>query len=131
MDQMEPPVAKLTLLLAALFGATGVALGALAAHGLKAKLAQNLLEAFKTGVHYQQVHALALLGIGLLALHVGQSRALSVSASMMVVGIVFFSGSLYWLALGGPRWLGPVTPLGGTLLIGAWIALAVAVLKIP
>ncbi|WP_353056868.1 DUF423 domain-containing protein [Microbulbifer sp. MLAF003] len=59
-------MAKLYLVLAALFGASGVALGAFGAHGLRDKVTENLLEAYKTGVQYQMLHALALLGVALL-----------------------------------------------------------------
>ncbi|MDP5210490.1 DUF423 domain-containing protein [Microbulbifer sp. 2205BS26-8] len=119
-------MAKLYLLLAALFGASGVALGAFAAHGLRDKVAESLLEAFKTGVQYQMVHTLALFGVALLIQSRGERLSLLLSGAFFVAGMVFFSGSLYALTLGGPRWLGPVTPLGGVLMIAGWIALFVA-----
>ncbi|WOX04088.1 DUF423 domain-containing protein [Microbulbifer pacificus] len=121
-------MAKLYLLLAAFFGGTGVVLGAFGAHGLRNKVAENLLEAYKTGVHYQLIHALALIGIALLIQQVGAKTSLIVSGALFAIGILFFSGSLYGLTFGGPRWLGPITPLGGTLMIGGWIALFIAAL---
>ena len=121
-------MAKLYLLLSAFFGGTGVMLGAFGAHGLRNKVAENLLEAYKTGVHYQMVHALALIGIAILIHQLGAKTSLLVSGALFVIGILFFSGSLYGLTFGGPRWLGPITPLGGTLMIGGWIALFVAAL---
>ena len=121
-------MAKLYLLLAAFFGGTGVILGAFGAHGLRNKVADNLLEAYKTGVHYQMIHALALIGIGLLINQIGEKTSLIVSGALFAVGILFFSGSLYGLTFGGPRWLGPITPLGGALMIGGWIALFIAAL---
>ncbi|WP_105102490.1 DUF423 domain-containing protein [Microbulbifer pacificus] len=121
-------MAKLYLLLAALFGGTGVVLGAFGAHGLRNKVAENLLEAYKTGVHYQMIHALALIGIALLIQQLGAKTSLIVSGALFAVGILFFSGSLYGLTFGGPRWLGPITPLGGALMIGGWIALFFAAL---
>ena len=122
-------MAKLYLLLAALFGGTGVMLGAFGAHGLRNKVTENLLEAFKTGVHYQMIHALALIGIAILIQQVGVRTSLVVSGALFAIGILFFSGSLYGLTFGGPRWLGPVTPLGGSLMIGGWIALFIAALN--
>ena len=122
-------MAKLYLLLAAFFGGTGVMLGAFGAHGLRNKVAENLLEAYKTGVHYQMIHALALIAVAVLIHQVGAKTSLIVSGALFVIGVLFFSGSLYGLTFGGPRILGPITPLGGTLLIGGWIALFIAALN--
>ncbi|WP_295803287.1 DUF423 domain-containing protein [uncultured Microbulbifer sp.] len=119
-------MAKLYLLLAAFFGGTGVILGAFGAHGLRNKVAENLLEAFKTGVHYQMIHALALIGVAILIHQIGAKTSLVVSGALIAIGILLFSGSLYGLTFGGPRWLGPITPLGGTLMIGGWVALFIA-----
>ncbi|MCQ3830082.1 DUF423 domain-containing protein [Microbulbifer elongatus] len=122
-------MAKLYLLLSAFFGGTGVILGAFGAHGLRDKVADNLLEAYKTGVHYQMIHALALIAVAVLIHQVGAKTSLIVSGALFAIGILFFSGSLYGLTFGGPRILGPITPLGGTLLIGGWIALFIAALN--
>ncbi|GAB2904020.1 DUF423 domain-containing protein [Microbulbifer echini] len=119
-------MAKVYLLLAALFGASGVALGAFGAHGLRGKVTDSLLEAYKTGVQYQMIHALALLGVALLIQSWGDRLSLTLSGAFFVFGLVFFSGSLYALALGGPRWLGPITPIGGLLMIAGWVALFIA-----
>ncbi|WP_444934491.1 DUF423 domain-containing protein [Microbulbifer sp. JTAC008] len=116
-------MAKLYLLLCAFFGASGVALGAFGAHGLRGKVAENLLEAYKTGVQYQMIHALALFGVVLLMQNWGNRLSLTLSGALFTFGIIFFSGSLYVLALGGPRWLGPITPLGGLMMIAGWVAL--------
>ncbi|MBB3061654.1 DUF423 domain-containing protein [Microbulbifer rhizosphaerae] len=124
-------MAKLYLLLAAFLGGTGVVLGAFGAHGLRGKIAENLLEAYKTGVLYQMLHALALFGIALLIRHWGEKTSLLVSGGLFALGVLLFSGSLYALAFGGPRWLGPVTPLGGLAMIGGWTALFVAALNLP
>jgi uncharacterized membrane protein YgdD (TMEM256/DUF423 family) len=114
--------------MAALFGATGVALGAFGAHGLKKILAPDHLDqlaTFETGVRYQMIHALALFLIALLIeRHPG--RAASASGWLFTAGIVLFSGSLYLLGGLGWKWLGPVTPLGGLSFIAGWIALLVA-----
>lgn len=120
---------KLYLLLASFLGGTGVILGAFGAHGLRGKVAENLLEAYKTGVLYQLVHALALFGVALLLLQWSERTSLLVSGALFAVGVLLFSGSLYALALGGPRWLGPITPLGGLAMIGGWVALFVAALN--
>lgn len=114
------------LLLAGFFGLTGVALGAFAAHGLKSRLGADYLAVFQTGVHYQLIHALALIGVSLLALHV-PSRLLGAAGGLFVLGIVLFSGSLYLLTLTGIGKLGIITPFGGTAFLAGWICLILAV----
>jgi len=121
--------AKLLILLGAVAGAAGVVLGAFGAHALKARLAPDLLAAWQTAVQYHFWHALGLVAIGILALHLPASAALKWAGWLMVAGLVLFSGSLYALALTGVRTLGAVTPVGGLAWIAAWVLLAVAVLK--
>ena len=108
---------------AAIFGATGVALGAFGAHALRDRLDESSMQAFEIGVRYQMIHALALLGCALLATRFDAS-SLKIGFWLFSIGIVLFSGSLYGLAMFGWRFLGPVTPIGGVLLIGGWISLA-------
>ena len=125
-----PPTAKLFILLGALAGAAGVALGAFGAHALKARLAPDVLAIWQTAVQYHFWHALGLVAIGILiALALPGSVILRWAGWLMVAGIVLFSGSLYALALTGVRALGAVTPFGGVAWIVAWVLLAVAVLK--
>lgn len=113
------------LLLAAFFGLTGVALGAFAAHGLKNRLGAEYLAVFQTGVHYQLIHALALFGVALLALH-APSRLLTAAGGFFTLGVVLFSGSLYLLTLTGASKLGIITPIGGTAFLAGWICLLVS-----
>lgn len=95
-----------------------VALGAFGAHALKPELLANeSVEVWKTAVQYQMWHALALL---LFAHMAGQGWAARVLPFCFGLGILCFCGSLYWLALSGPKWLGPITPLGGLLLMLGW-----------
>ena len=89
---------RVFLMLAAFFGFTGVALGAFAAHGLKSRLSEQYLAVFHTGVTYQLVHTLALLGVALLATQL-QSRLVTWAGLCFAVGIVLFSGSLYLFSL--------------------------------
>ncbi len=114
---------KLYLTVAALTGFLAVALGAFAAHGLQARLTDQLLTTFQTGVQYHMYHALALLGVGILSIHYPGSTALRVSGLLFILGILVFSGSLYILALSGIRWLGAITPIGGVALLAGWSAL--------
>jgi uncharacterized membrane protein YgdD (TMEM256/DUF423 family) len=122
------PMPKLFLILAAVNAILAVALGAFAAHTLKARLSADMLATFQTGVQYQMYHALALLGVGLLAMHY-PAVTLRNSGFLFLAGMVFFSGSLYALSLSGIRWLGAFTPLGGLAFLLGWALLAWAVYK--
>ena len=115
--------ARLALIAGSLFMALAVALGAFGAHALKARLAPEMLAIWHTGVTYHAWHALALILLGLLMLHASDSAALRYAAWLFVAGIVLFGGSLYLLALGAPRWLGAVTPVGGLCFIAGWAVL--------
>ena len=126
----------------AVLGGLAVTLGAFAAHGLdtyfaekyqgetrvkagvELPAAQKYLADFKTGADYQMIHALALIGVGLL-LQKRSSKSLQVAAWSFVLGVLLFSGSLYILTTTGQRWWGMVTPLGGLLLIVGWVAFAI------
>jgi len=122
--------ANLFLAAGALLGATGVVLGAFGAHALAARLSESNLGVWDTAVSYQLTHALALLAVGiLLRVSAAGSTALTVAGWGFLVGVLLFSGSLYLLALGGPRLLGPVTPLGGVAFVLGWVALLVAALR--
>ncbi|MEQ5800580.1 DUF423 domain-containing protein [Halomonas sp. H10-9-1] len=115
-------------LVAALSGALVVVAGAFGAHALEGQLAPRLAAAFATGVRYQAWHTLALLAV--LAWRAscpiaGQRLAMGLWAS----GSTLFSGSLYAMALTGATGLGMITPIGGVLMIGGWLALAGAVLR--
>jgi uncharacterized membrane protein YgdD (TMEM256/DUF423 family) len=124
-----PSTAKLFLAIGSINAALGVLCGAFGAHALKTRLSADLLAAWQTGVHYQLVHALGLLVVGLAAHHLASSASLKWSGWLMFTGIVLFSGSLYLLSITGMRWAGLITPLGGVSFIAAWILLAVAAVK--
>lgn len=117
-----------TLAIAALLLALASACGAFGAHALKTHLAAERLQLWETAVRYHFYHALGLLGVGL-ALRSLAGGALRIAAALIVVGIVLFSGSLYALALGAPRALGLLTPLGGLAWIAAWTLFAWAMLR--
>ena len=101
-----------------------VAAGAFGAHGLKAILSADMLVVWQTAVHYQMVHALALLGLGILMTQWADAPLLPRAAITMLVGIIIFSGSLYALALTGITWLGAITPIGGLAFLLSWAMLA-------
>jgi uncharacterized membrane protein YgdD (TMEM256/DUF423 family) len=116
--------ARLALVLASLLAAAAVAAGAFGAHALKARLSADLLGVWQTAVLYHALHAVALLGVGLLLLARPELGAARLAAWLFVAGIVLFSGSLYALSLTGVRPLGAITPFGGLAMIAGWLALA-------
>ena len=111
------------ILCGAVLGAAGVCLGAFGAHALSDVLSARGAQVWDTAVQYQLVHALALVFAGTLRNH-SAGRAPLIAGWCFALGVLFFSGSLYLLALGGPSVLGPVTPLGGLAFIVGWLALA-------
>jgi Uncharacterized small membrane protein len=110
---------------AGIFGLTGVALGAFGAHALKARLAAaGMTDSWDTAVQYHLIHSVALLALAAWASSSATlTRPYRIAAWTWIVGVVLFSGSIYVLALGGPRALGPVTPVGGVLLLIGWASL--------
>ena len=112
----------------AVSAAISVAAGAFGAHGLRGKISDEMLAVFETGARYQMYHALGLILIGIVLIN-RPSSALNTAGWLMTAGTILFSGSLYGLALGGPRFLGPITPLGGTAFMIAWGTFAYAVLR--
>jgi len=115
---------KVVLTIAAISGLLAVIFGAFGAHVLKGILSPEMLETYKTGVQYQFYHTFALLAVGIL-MNFNQSKALIWSATLFMIGMILFSGSLYVLAISGVKALGIITPFGGVTWIAAWILLFV------
>lgn len=118
---------RIFLMFAGVFGALGVAAGAFGAHALRDRLGAELMSTWETAVLYHLLHAVALL---LLAVGVDRADAghswFAAAGWLWVAGIILFSGSLYALSLGGPRLLGPITPIGGVAFVFGWSCLVVA-----
>ena len=106
-------------IIAAALGALAVMFGAFGAHALRGQLDAVSLQVWHTAVDYHFWHALALLGLA----GAPASRWRSGGSIAFGVGIVLFCGSLYALALGAPRWIGAITPIGGLAFITGWICL--------
>lgn len=121
--------AKLFVVFGAIAGAIGVMLGAFGAHAMKSRLSPDLLAVWQTAVQYHLWHALALVAIGLVAIQLPASAPLKWAGWLMLAGVAIFSGTLYLLALTGARWLGAITPIGGTAMIVAWLLFAWAVVR--
>jgi len=126
------------LLIASFFGASGVALGALGAHALKEKLKAGVIDnfqydAFDKGTKYQLFHAIVLLFVYFFY-QSSNTKLVKISGWLFSAGILFFSGSIYFLSTHNITgicfsFLGPVTPIGGFLLISGWVCLLVQALK--
>lgn len=110
---------RISLLLGGLLAALAVGLGAFGAHAMQAVLDERELALWNTAVQYQMWHALGLLALGACRL-----PRLGVAVALLATGTVIFAGTLYLLALTGVRWLGMITPVGGTLMIVGWLFVA-------
>jgi uncharacterized membrane protein YgdD (TMEM256/DUF423 family) len=116
------------IFLGALGGALAVAAGAFGAHALAARLEPRDLQLWETAARYLMYGSFALVAVGLGRLH-GLRRGIDGSGWCLLLGSALFSGTVFGLALGGPRWLGAVTPIGGTLMIAGFLLFAWAALK--
>tara|TARA_B100001146_G_C16199669_1_gene443633 strand:- start:3345 stop:3755 length:411 start_codon:yes stop_codon:yes gene_type:complete len=122
---------KNTVILGAFLMALTIGLGAFGAHGLKALVATTSLETFETGVRYQMYHSLAVVMLGLANMVPRSVKKWPVR--LFVLGMILFSGSLYLLTFQNV-WevdlsvVGPITPLGGLLLISGWVLLGIRLL---
>lgn len=129
---MHNSISRYIIPLGAFNALIAVAAGAFAAHGLKQVLTVDYINTFKTAAEYQMIHSLGLILIGILNRQ-GVSEKLermnNLAASFMFLGIILFSGSLYLLTLTDTKWLGIITPLGGTCFLIAWLLLAFSYLK--
>lgn len=114
---------RLLGVIGAAFALCSVAAGAFAAHALRPRLSGDMLAVFETAARYQMYHALGLLFVALAYGRWGATPLLWAGWSF-VAGTLFFSGSLYLLALTGARWLGAVTPVGGVWFLVGWVLLA-------
>jgi uncharacterized membrane protein YgdD (TMEM256/DUF423 family) len=120
---------KTFIVIGALMAAAAVAAGAFGAHALAARLTPDRLATWETAARYHMYHALALVLVGALAARWPEAPLLNTAGWLFAAGILVFCGTVYGLALGGPRWLGAVTPLGGLAFIGGWIVVAAAVAR--
>lgn len=122
-------ISKLFLIAGSLNALLAVFLGAFGAHGLRSRITEDLMAIYQTGVQYHFYHALGLIAIGIITIHLPISFWIKWSGWLMLAGILLFSGSLYILSLTNIRWLGAITPLGGMAFILAWLSLAIGIFK--
>ncbi len=117
-----PHMPRSLIIAAALFAALGIATGAFGAHALKGLLSSDQQRWFDTAVDY---HQLAALGTLLMAIVANKTPSCdTINGWLLLSGAALFSATLYAMALGAPRWFGAITPVGGALMIMAWLRLA-------
>lgn len=119
---------RIFFIIAACSAFMAVAAGAFGTHGLQGRLDADMLAVFEIGVRYQMYHAIALIGVSF-ACTQWPGKFVSVGGWLLVIGSIFFSGSLYLLSLTGMKGLGAITPIGGMLLLAGWLCLAGGALK--
>lgn len=138
-------MARIYLIVAAVSGLLTVMLGAFGAHSLKGSIEEPLFQAYQTAVQYQFYHTLALLAVSILLQtgsasnsdgtrlnHKGlNTKWLSYSGGLLLLGLLLFCGSLYALALGAPKFVGAITPLGGLSFLTAWLCLLLSAWRQP
>jgi uncharacterized membrane protein YgdD (TMEM256/DUF423 family) len=118
---------KIIIAIAAFLLAIAVAAGAFGAHALKNILSPERLETWQTAVQYHAWHALGLMLIAMIGVQF--DVGIRWPASLILAGIIVFSGSLYVLSLTGANWLGAITPIGGIAFIAGWILLGIQILR--
>ncbi len=126
---------RFSIITASILGITAVILGAFGAHGLKPVISAESLEAYRTGVSYQFYHTFAILACGILY-HITHNKAFLLASKFFLVGIILFSGSIYFLStrqytcIEELGFLGPITPLGGLTFIAGWVIILISSLKL-
>jgi len=120
---------KFLFIIGAINGFLAVALGAFGAHGLEGKISENALKTWEKAVKYQMFHTGSILLAAVVMLKT-QSGALLWSGWMFLIGIILFSGSLYFYSTTGIRSLAMITPFGGVAFLIGWILFGYAMMKI-
>ncbi len=130
MTTYDSPVVRRMLSTGCILMGFAVALGAFGAHGLKAHTDAYGLATWETAVRYQAWHALGLIAIAASS-RLFSLKTLNAAYICMLIGTLIFSGTLYVLVLSGLKWLGAITPIGGVLMIVAWVLLTIGIARRP
>lgn len=115
-------------ILGSVFAFLAVAAGAFGTHGLEGRVSADQIRTFETGARYHMYHALALLAVAWAVTRWPGGWA-HIAGWLFVAGIVVFGGTLYAIGLGGPRWLGAITPIGGLAFLAGWIVLTATAIR--
>ena len=117
------PTQAFYIRVSAVTGCLAVIIGAFGAHGLEAVLSEEMKTIYETGVKYHFYHALAMLAVCMGPASLWERNSTRWALRMFLIGIIVFSGSLYVLAITEIKWLGAITPIGGTAMIAGWLLL--------
>ncbi len=120
---------KILLVIASIMMAMSILLGAFGAHILKTFISDELLNIYETGVKYQFYNTLGLFAVAFILHNIQESKLLFISGILIFFGTLLFSISLYLLVILKISWIGMITPIGGVLLVLAWILTAYAIMK--
>ncbi len=126
---------KKLIIISSILSAVGVIMGAFGAHALKESLSELQLKSYETGVKYHLIHSIAILVLALLY-HQTKTKLFYTAGILMFIGIILFSFSIYLLSckellgIGSWSFLGPITPIGGTFFISAWVLVCMAGFKL-
>lgn len=118
-----------SFIIASIMGFSAIALGAFGAHALQAQLSPKSYAIWQTAAHYHLVHAVALFALAIWRLNRAERLAFRFLQTFWTMGILLFSGSLYMLATGAPRFLGAITPVGGILFMLGWMTVGIIALR--
>ncbi|RXJ59950.1 DUF423 domain-containing protein [Candidatus Marinarcus aquaticus] len=120
---------KKFLILGSLLMPLAIGFGAFGAHGLRSLVSPEMLKVFHTGVEYQFYHALGMFVVAFCAHFKPEENYINIAGILMLVGVVIFSFSLYFLVLFNVPMLGMITPIGGVTMIIAWIILLIGIIR--
>ena len=120
---------KKSILAGSIHAFLSVALGAFGAHVVKDRITAEMMATYQTATDYQMYHAIALLIVGLVGLHIGERATIRYAGRLFNIGIIVFSGSLYLYVWTGLKWLGAITPIGGVAFLAGWICLILSLRK--
>lgn len=120
---------KKFLAIASFMMALSIALGAFGAHGLKSIVTESMLKIYNTGIQYQFYNTIGLFLVAFLINFKADSKILVRSAWLILIGMIIFSFSLYALVIFSLPILGAITPIGGTLLIIAWLMVTYSIIR--
>jgi uncharacterized membrane protein YgdD (TMEM256/DUF423 family) len=124
---MENKTVKKFIMIGGFLMALSVALGAFGAHALKQILEPQMMDVYHTAVQYQVYHALGMFIVAFLAYLNPKNTQVNLAGNIMFGSTIIFSGSLYMLTTLGIKWMGAITPIGGTGFIIAWVLLALSI----
>ncbi len=119
---------RIFFIIGAISAFVSVVAGAYGSHGLKGKISAEMLATFEIAVRYQMYHALGLIAVCFASIQ-WPGRLMFLAGCLFIAGTVLFCGAIYLYCLSGTKWFGPLTPIGGAILMAGWLCLAAGAIK--